>query len=412
MATMGHEAPLVTIVTPSYNQGRFIRATIESVLSQDYPSVEYIIMDGKSTDETAAVVAPYLDRLTFLSERDRGQSHAINKGFAMARGKIVAWLNSDDVFLPGAIAHAVAAFQANPHIGVVYGEGYQIHEDGSVKCRFPHTQHFDLRKLVFLSDYILQQTVFFSKAALDAVGPIREDLHYIMDWDILIRLAKRFEFHYVPEYLGSLREYGTAKTFAGGAKRALEIRDMLREHTHMLYPPGYIVYGLDTYERLWTSAIDGWRHPFRRVGRLLRRVVSKVCYSILGRVMRANQAWHSDGWVSHKAAVMLPEGSGDIILVGMLPGVPELHKQTLTISHRGRVWARQHIEPGDFAICVTPPANVTATPILDVHASQYFVPAAISNSPDVRELSFILRSVRWTQPRTSASVLQGTNKAN
>ncbi len=106
-----HE-PLVTIVTPSFNQGRFIRETIESVLTQDYPHVEYIIMDGASTDETADVVRPYLDRVRFISEPDRGQSHAINKGFALARGEIVAWLNSDDLFLPGAIRHAVDAFQA------------------------------------------------------------------------------------------------------------------------------------------------------------------------------------------------------------------------------------------------------------------------------------------------------------
>src|SRR5579872_2956802 len=114
--------PLVTIVTPSYNQGRFIRATIESVLTQDYPNIEYIIMDGASTDETADVVRPYLDRLTFVSEPDRGQSHAINKGFARARGEIVAWLNSDDLFLPGAVRRAVEAFRAAPQSGVVYGE--------------------------------------------------------------------------------------------------------------------------------------------------------------------------------------------------------------------------------------------------------------------------------------------------
>src|SRR5215831_19568911 len=101
--------PIVTVVTPSYNQGSFIRATIESVLSQDYPNVEYIIMDGGSTDETGSVAKDYASRLTFISEKDRGQSHAINKGFHMARGSIVAWLNSDDTYLPGAIRHGVEA---------------------------------------------------------------------------------------------------------------------------------------------------------------------------------------------------------------------------------------------------------------------------------------------------------------
>src|ERR1700755_3416890 len=94
---------LVTIVTPSYNQGHFIRATIESVLSQNYSNVEYIIMDGGSTDQTASVVKDYASRLKFISEKDRGQSHAINKGFQMARGNVLAWLNSDDLYLPGSI---------------------------------------------------------------------------------------------------------------------------------------------------------------------------------------------------------------------------------------------------------------------------------------------------------------------
>ena len=122
--------PLVTIVTPSYNQGRFIRATIESVLAQDYPAIEYIIMDGGSTDETAAIASEYNERLTFISEPDRGQSHAVNKGFRMARGEIVNWINSDDVILPGAVGHAVRALTQHPRVGAVYGEGYTIDRDG------------------------------------------------------------------------------------------------------------------------------------------------------------------------------------------------------------------------------------------------------------------------------------------
>src|SRR5262252_7976679 len=100
--------PIVTVVTPSYNQGQYIRATIESVLAQDYPHIEYIVMDGGSTDETASVAKEYSSRLTFVSEKDRGQSHAINKGFQLARGPVVSWLNSDDLYLPGAVCTAVA----------------------------------------------------------------------------------------------------------------------------------------------------------------------------------------------------------------------------------------------------------------------------------------------------------------
>ena len=106
--------PTVTIVTPSYNQGEFIRATIESVLSQDYPQLEYIVMDGGSTDQTAAIAAEYSSRLTWISEKDRGQAHAINKGFQMSKADIVAWLNSDDILLPGALTRAVNSFASAP----------------------------------------------------------------------------------------------------------------------------------------------------------------------------------------------------------------------------------------------------------------------------------------------------------
>jgi glycosyltransferase involved in cell wall biosynthesis len=130
------DLPLVTVVTPSYNQGRFIRDTIESVLAQDYPNVEYIVVDGLSKDETAAVCAEYVDRLTFISEKDTGQSDAINKGFRLARGEIVAWLNSDDIFLPGAIGHVVEAFMNEPELGAVYGEGYQSTSTGRSSSAF------------------------------------------------------------------------------------------------------------------------------------------------------------------------------------------------------------------------------------------------------------------------------------
>src|SRR5258708_7362828 len=222
----------VSIITPSFNQGKFIRATIESVLSQDYPNVEYIIMDGGSTDETAAVVKDYASRLTFISENDRGQSHAINKGFRMARGSILAWLNSDDVYLPGAIRKGVQAFSCTPPPGAVYGEGYLIDREGTITCRFPHTIPLNLWRLTYLSDYILQQSVFFGKDVLDEVGCRDEDLHYSMDGELLIRIEKKYPLRYIPEYIGCLRESAEAKTSRGGARRVREIRDMLRRHTN------------------------------------------------------------------------------------------------------------------------------------------------------------------------------------
>src|SRR3984957_14965942 len=247
--------PLVTIVTPSYNQGQFIRATIESVLSQDYPNFEYIVMDGGSSDETAVVAADYADRLTFISEKDDGQSHAINKGFKMARGEIVAWLNSDDIFLPGAVRHAVSALRAHPRAGMAYGEGYQIDGAGNTISRFAVTQPFDLWKLLNLSDYILQQTVFFRRSVFEEVGWLDQDLHYGMDWEIFMRVGLASEVVYIPEYMGAIREHPAAKTSSGGGRRARELLEIMQRHTGKRFPPGALVYGLPTYERIVNSRI-------------------------------------------------------------------------------------------------------------------------------------------------------------
>ncbi len=223
--------------------------------------MEYIIVDGGSTDETHSVVKDYSSRLTFISEPDRGQSHAVNKGFRMARGELVAWLNSDDLFMPGAVSRASARLAAEPALGAVYGEGYLIARDGSITRPFPHTQPFDLRRLIFVSDYILQQTVFFRKTVFDRVGYLDEDLHYTMDWDILIRLGKRFPIGYIPEYMGCLREYPEAKSFAGGAPRIAEIRRLMIRHTGMRFAPGYIFYGLETYKQIWCDRIQQHTPP-------------------------------------------------------------------------------------------------------------------------------------------------------
>ena len=176
----------------------------------------------------------------------------------------------------GAIRHAVDAFRANPHAAVVYGEGYQIDEFGGIKSRFPYTQHHDLWKLTNVSDYILQQTAFFRKAALDAVGPIREDLHYVMDWEIFIRLGKRFDFVFVPEYMGSLREYDAAKTSAGGGGASAKSARCSLNRPDRVLPPGLVVYGLASYKRDLAATVDKLPQPLYLAGRAWRRCANIV----------------------------------------------------------------------------------------------------------------------------------------
>ncbi|MCJ7530019.1 MAG: glycosyltransferase, partial [Anaerolineales bacterium] len=139
--------PLVSIVTPSYNQAQFLETTIRSVLDQVYPNLEYMVVDGGSTDGSREIIRKYADRLAWwVSEHDRGQTDAINKGFTRAHGDILAWLNSDDTYEPEAVAEAVTFLQTHPDVGMVYGDANFIDEQGQVIGRFPARQT-DYRRL-------------------------------------------------------------------------------------------------------------------------------------------------------------------------------------------------------------------------------------------------------------------------
>ena len=168
--------PLVSIVTPSYNQAAYLEATLRSVLDQDYPRIEYILVDGGSTDGSREIIERYAGRLAWwVSEPDRGQTDAINKGFAHAHGEVLAWLNSDDTYLPGAVTQAVASLQAHPAAGMVYGDANLIDEAGDVIGKFPARQT-DYRRLRRGYVHIPQQASFFRADLWRQVGPIGPQL--------------------------------------------------------------------------------------------------------------------------------------------------------------------------------------------------------------------------------------------
>ena len=387
-------SPLVTVVTPSFNQGRFIRHTIESVLAQDYPGIEYIIMDAGSTDETASVVKEYAGRLAWISEPDRGQSHAINKGFQLARGELVAWLNSDDVFLPGAVRAAVEAFERHPGMGAVYGEGYLLDREGAVKCRFPHTRPMNIWRLVHLSDFILQQTVFFRKSIFAEIGFLNEALHYTMDWDILIRIATRYEVGYIDKDMAALREHEAAKSSSGGAQRVREIRDMLRSHTGMRLPPGYIVYGLDTYQDIWCDWVER-RAPAPLRDRLTR-AIRTVCGTWIGRTIVESQGWYADNWAGPRVRFMLLPGEGEIRVDGSLPDLDGLLEgQQLEVRCNGRRVARWELPHGPFSLSFPAPHCDGEALRLELRASRFVIPETLLGGPDRRRVSYLLDAIRW-----------------
>lgn len=206
--------PLVSIITPSYNQARFLEETMLSVLEQDYPNIEYIVIDGGSTDGSLEIIHKYADRLAYWqSRKDKGQTDAINQGFARARGEILAWLNSDDILYPGAVSAAVRQLQINPDIGMVYGNCDWINAEGKVIGKFPAAQT-DLIKLRRGHVHIPQQTAFFWAALWREVGPLDESFYFAMDYDLWTRLAAQAPLLYVPELWAAFRLHEGAKSIA------------------------------------------------------------------------------------------------------------------------------------------------------------------------------------------------------
>ena len=219
--------PLVSIVTPSYNQAEFLEETIQSVLSQDYPRLEYIIVDGGSTDGSVEIIHRYADHLAWwVSEPDQGQTDALNKGFARAKGEILAWLNSDDTYLPHAVSEAVEFLQGNPQVGMVYGDANLIDQDGQVIGRFPARQT-DYPRLRRGYVHIPQQASFFRTSLWRQVGPLDPTFFFAMDYDLWVRLAKISRLQYHPRLWANFRLHQAGKSVAADDRCWPE---MLRVH--------------------------------------------------------------------------------------------------------------------------------------------------------------------------------------
>ena len=214
MTSADTRLPKVSIVTPSYNQARFLEKTIQSVLSQDYPNLEYIIVDGGSTDGSVEIIRRYADRLAWwVSERDKGQTDALNKGFGRATGDILAWINSDDTYNPGAIREAVEYLVAHPEAGMVYGDADLIDAEGAVIGRFPASQT-DYRRLRQGYVHIPQQSSFFRAELWRKVGPLDPSFYFAMDYDLWVRLARQAPLHYIPRLWANFRLHSSGKSVA------------------------------------------------------------------------------------------------------------------------------------------------------------------------------------------------------
>lgn len=209
------DLPKVSIVTISFNQGQFLEECLRSVLEQDYPNIEYIVIDGGSTDDSKDIIAKFADRLAYWqSQKDGGQTDAINQGFSHASGEILGWLNSDDILLPGAVTKAVRALTANPKVGMVYGDCLLINASGKRLSRFPAAQT-DYRRLRQGYVHIPQQASFWRAQLWQNVAPLDTSFYFAMDYDLWVRLAKLAPLLYLPgEPWAAFRLHGSAKSIA------------------------------------------------------------------------------------------------------------------------------------------------------------------------------------------------------
>jgi len=271
--------PLVSIVTPCFNAARFIEETVLSVLGQDYPRVEYLVMDGGSTDGTLDILADYQGRLRYCSQQDAGQADAVNRGFALTQGEIFTFLNADDTYLPGAVARAVEGFERHPEAAVVYGEAWHVDERGQIISRYP-TEAYDPKKLARRC-FICQPAAFIRREAFADAGGLDTRLRFAVDYDLWIRLARRRPMAKIDSFLAHSRLHAGAKTVEQTGDAMRETIELLRRHYG--YAPFNWLYGYahhrlsgqplaaEAPRRSWKSAgcavalglRYNWRHPVR-----------------------------------------------------------------------------------------------------------------------------------------------------
>ena len=399
------EVPLVSIVTPSYNQGEFIRETIESVLNQDYPNIEYLVMDGGSTDNTIEILESYGDRIQWVSEKDAGQADAVNKGVRRAKGQIIGWLNSDDTYLEGAVSKMVAYFKEHPGTDMVYGEGYYTDKHGDVTERYL-TEKFDYYRLAEMC-IICQPTAFFTKEIIEKAGMLDVEHQLSMDYELWMRIAKEGKIAYIPEYIATSRMYEENKTLSRRKEVYEETCKAVKKHY------GYVpISWIDGYADYIAEGSRGWKFHWNDIRLFVRFNFTNpgYCWNGLKSMLRSRCGGilrlhfvsqfterYPDKWVSKEyiQKVNFDDKKNTIIISG-IHNWPLKDKLQISILLDDKKIYKFTVEKlGEFSKKIRIPKRVqyVGECELKLVMNKTFCPARIAKSADQRELSFILEDI-------------------
>jgi hypothetical protein len=258
--------PKISVVTPSFNQGRFLDECIHSVLDQKYPNLEYLIVDGGSTDESAKVIGKYQSHLTWwVSEKDAGQADAINKGFRRCTGDLVAWINADDFYLPGALNLAAEAYRANPGASFFFGRCLRVGEDSTRKGEYVEAPQllFNREAMIYGLNYIAQPSTFINRRKLEKAGYLNPALSWGLDSELWLKLSNLAPAIAIPHLLAASREHGQTKTSNGSFARIEELRRIAAQFSGAEMTPGAMCYFLDTFYKVVLQHPDVFPPEYR-----------------------------------------------------------------------------------------------------------------------------------------------------
>ncbi|MEO1427517.1 MAG: glycosyltransferase family 2 protein [Cyanobacteria bacterium J06632_19] len=280
-----------SFITPSFNQGRFIEKTIQSILTQKSAEIEmeYIVCDGGSNDETIEILKLYEEELSWVSEADNGQADAVNKGITMTKGDIIGWINSDDIYYPGAFKAVKTVFQSNPDVLAIYGDADHIDQQDRVIDAYP-TEPWNYKRLIETC-FLCQPAVFFRRSLVEKFGKLDDALNYCMDYELWLRYGRKVPFFYLPQKLAGSRLYQENKTLGQRVAVHREINDMFLRKFNRVPDKWIFAYAHITVEENLKLA----RTNYRENRRFVSALVSNSFWSF----------WHWKQWISFHALLRM-----------------------------------------------------------------------------------------------------------